>query len=415
MIEQQTELVPVTGDPTETNPENKDIYDGSVVPAQKIISGARKEFLRIRIQFAMMRIIFREYRNPFRCIKILRTLNKYRRKLFGARPINKIIQVDGKYYWNLYTPGFRTKTFDDFVLGEASRILPTNKTCNRFRNIFIAVTKRCPYHCQHCFEWDSLNGREKLTLSDINCIVRKFQEKGTSQVQFTGGEPMLRVNDILEVLKSAKAGTEFWVLTSGYNLTLENASKLKDAGLTGIVISLDHYSAVMHNNFRGSPKSFDWVQLGVRNTIASNLLTALSICVTKSFISDASLMEYAELAKKMGVSFIQIIEPRAVGHYNGKDVLLKIEEEKMLEEFYFKMNYDRKYKHYPVIVYPGLHQRTLGCFSSGNRNLYIDTDGDIHACPFCQAKTGSALTGNIDNAIEKLRAVGCHKFKNAEI
>jgi len=36
----------------------------------------------------------------------------------------------------------------------------------------------------------------------------------------------------------------------------------------------------------------------------------------------------------MGVSFIQILEPRAVGHYTGKDVMLDANHEKILEGFF---------------------------------------------------------------------------------
>jgi MoaA/NifB/PqqE/SkfB family radical SAM enzyme len=411
LIERPSELEMLNSVLPELNIAFDDANHGQV---QKVISGLRKEFIRLRVRFAIMQIIFREYRNPFKSFKISRTLLRYRKKFAGARPINKITKVDGKYYWALYSPGFRTKIFNDFILGEAARILPSNKSRNRFRNIFIAITKRCPFHCEHCFEWDSLNGMEKLTLSDIISIVSNFQDKGTSQFQLTGGEPMLRVNDILEILKAAKPGTEFWVLTSGYNFTKVNAEKLKKAGLTGVVISLDHYFPEMHNKFRGSAKSYDWAQLAVKNALASNLVTALSICVSKSFVSESNLLEYAELAKKMGVSFVQILEPRSVGHYSGKDVTLKPEHVRILEDFSFKMNYFKKYREYPIVIYHGFHQRKLGCFAAGNRNLYIDTDGDINACPFCRAKIGSAITGNIDYSIEKLQSAGCHEFKNAE-
>jgi MoaA/NifB/PqqE/SkfB family radical SAM enzyme len=122
-------------------------------------------------------------------------------------------------------------------------------------------------------------------------------------------------------------------------------------------------------------------------------------------------MTYADLAKSMGVSFIQILEPRAVGHYKDKDVSLSEEQEKILDEFYFKMNYDKKYIKYPIVSYPGCHQRKIGCFASGNRSLYIDTDGDLHACPFCQTKMGKALSDKLDESIERMRDHGCHQFK----
>ena len=39
---------------------------------------------------------------------------------------------------------------------------------------------------------------------------------------------MMKVNDLLEIIKSSKHGTDFWIFTSGYNLTMENAIKLSE-------------------------------------------------------------------------------------------------------------------------------------------------------------------------------------------
>ena len=94
---------------------------------------------------------------------------------------------------------------------------------NPLHMAFVAITKKCPLACEHCFEWDNLNKREKLSLSDLKKIVYSLQEKKIAQIHFSGGEPMLRVQDMLEVLQTAKPGTDFWVITSGYNFTAENA------------------------------------------------------------------------------------------------------------------------------------------------------------------------------------------------
>ena len=104
------------------------------------------------------------------------------------------------------------------------------------------------------------------------------------------------------------------------------------------------------------------------------------------------------------------MEPRAVGHYAGQDVSLSPEQIKILDDFYLRMNYDSKYKDYPLISYHGYYQRRQGCFASGDRSLYIDTDGDINACPFCQKKTGNVLDNDFDNSLAVLKSRGCHQF-----
>ena len=413
----KTELIPESEvrDDFISFPQNevaKPVRVGFYSFRQSIVSGIKFEFIQLRIRYSILKIIFLRYRNPKTIYTIMKKFHRLRQELLGPYRIRKVASVDGKYYWDLYAPGFGSPAFNNFFLGEAARIVPTRMKSNRFTNIFISVTKKCPLQCEHCFEWDSLNKKEKLNIGDLKKIALTFQNYGTSLIQLTGGEPLLRVDDLVDLIGSSQQKTDFWVLTSGYNLTLENAQKLKRAGLTGVVISLDHFDSNQHNQFRGYKDSFDWVKTAVKNSIATNLVTALSICVTRSFISDSNLMAYTNLAKKLGVAFIQLLEPRAVGHYNGVDVSLTREHERILEDFYLKMNYDKEYVGYPIITYHGYHQRQIGCFGSGDRNLYVDTDGDLHACPFCQSKMGNALSEDTDAFINNLQSVGCHSFKS---
>ena len=413
-----TDIMRTTPHTATALPNGLPLKSGSSIPRkgfypQKIISGFRKDLIEIMIRVGILKTVFKNYHSLKKTFLIMKTFRSIRRKVLGDHKITKVARVNGKYYWDLYAPGFGSRSFQYFFEGEAARIIPVNKKTNRFTNVFIAFTKKCPLRCEHCFEWDVLNARESLTVADIKNIVAKFQEKGTSQIHLTGGEPLMRVNDIIGILNSSQPHTEFWILSSGYNLTPENAMKLKQAGLTGMIISLDHFAAEKHNQFRGFAKAFEWALEAVKNSISAQLVTAVSLCVTKSFVTQSNLITYADFAKSLGVSFIQILEPKAVGHYKDKDVLLTREHEEILKKFYLQMNYEKKYSHYPIITYHGYHQRKIGCFGSGDRNLYVDTDGDIHACPFCQQKTGNVLSDDLSASIEKLQAAGCRDFQSA--
>ncbi len=375
------------------------------------ITGLSKTWIFWRIHLNLLWIAIRQYRNPIQVITVLKSLEQLRKKFLGDVQIKKMVKVNGKYYWDLYTPGWKSNVFYEFLKAELARISPASIKTNRFLNVFISITKKCPLRCEHCFEWNSLNTKDGLTLNDLKKIVARFQSKGVSQIQFTGGEPMLRVHDLVAVLESASKQTDFWVLTSGFNFTHANAAKLKEAGLTGVVISLDHFDPEHHNAFRGHSQSFEIVQAAVKNALAANLVVALSICVTRSFATESNLMKYAELAKSMHVPFIQLLEPKAVGHYQGLDVLLKAEHEQTLSNFYLKMNSDKKYITYPIVCYHGYYQRRLGCLAAGDRSLYVDADGDLHSCPFSPAKRESILVEDIDPPIHRLRETGCHSFK----
>ncbi|HRI79966.1 MAG TPA: radical SAM protein [Cyclobacteriaceae bacterium] len=378
----------------------------------KIISGFRKNIAEFKIRLSLAGLALQHYRNPMVILRVLMALDNLRKSLLGPKRIQKLVKVNNKYYWDLYMPGFPSRTFFANMEAEMKRVHFFKKRTNRFINVFISTTKKCALKCEHCFEWDVLNQREKLSLRDLRSLVRKFQTLGTSQIQLAGAEPLMRIKDIIALLEGVAEDSDFWILTSGFNLTRENAISLKKAGLMGVVVSLDHFDPAAHNQFRGHENSFSWAVEAVKNSLDAHLVTALSVCATREFVSELNLIRYMDFAKSIGVAFVQILEPKAAGHYAGKDVALSPVQEQLIERLMMKMNFESAYSEHPIIVYHGYHQRRVGCFAAGNRNLYVDTDGDMHACPFCQKKSGSALQDNIEDSIAHLQSRGCHSFNS---
>ena len=390
--------------------EPKSIEIQKKVQKQSLISGWRKELAQLSYRLTIISVAIKSYNNPWNWIYVPLALIKLRRKTIGQHRLYKLAYVDKRYYWGLFTPGWNGNSFKNFIASEMNHIVPVKQKVNRFISVIVAITKKCSLQCEHCYEWENINQKEALSAEQLKNIVTKIQERGVSQIHFSGGEPLLKIDLLVDILNSAEKVTDFWILTSGHQLTNQNAKKLKSAGLNGVMISLDHFDSEKHNAFRGFKDAYYWVENGVKNAINNQLVVALSLCVTKEFTTPENLITYAKLAKKMGVSFIQLLEPRAVGHYSGKEVSLSNNQIALLEQFYLEMNYTPKYKDYPLISYHGYYQRRQGCFAAGNRSFYVDTDGDINACPFCQAKTGNVLDPDFDNSIMKLQKSGCHQF-----
>ena len=279
--------------------------------------------------------------------------------------------------------------------------------------IVFGITKKCGYQCEHCFEWDALNKPETLSRENLLSTIHSFENFNITQVQLSGGEPLNRLDDIIYLLKNIKKETKVWLYTSGYHLTEERATLLKRHGLTGIIVSLDHWIPELHNKFRGMKNAFEWAEKAVANARKKNLVVCLSLCATKEFISKNNLSRYAELAKSWGISFIQVLEPRAVGHYAEKDVHLSESQIAALEDFYITYNYNKDYVNYPSILYHGFYSRRIGCAGGGKYFLYVDTDGDVHNCTFCRHKLFSALHDPIEENLNNMLNTGCSAFINS--
>lgn len=352
---------------------------------------------------------FGSYFDGLRVIQQIKT--KYE-AIFGEQLLSKIAKVDGKYYWRLGTPGFPSRASYRMHINETRRFGVTDKSLG-LRTLFIAVTKRCPLRCEHCFESEQLNQPDTLRTEDIIALVHKYQDYGTTQIMFSGGEPMLRIQDIYRVLEQARPATDFWVITSGLGLNQERALRLKAKGLTGVMVSLDHYLPEEHNRFRGFAEAWNNAISAVLHAKAAGLVTTLSLCATKAFISRPNLTAYMELAKKLGVAFVQFIEPAAVGGYRGQDVSLQTEHYELLEEVYLQYNSAPAFHDYPIINYLGYFQRRVGCFGGGDRFFYVDTDGYAHLCPFCSGKISNALEFPPEDTIHLLSQFSCHDFSEA--
>ncbi|HEX8505116.1 MAG TPA: radical SAM protein [Hymenobacter sp.] len=361
------------------------------------------------------RLLWRFMRTPARLKLAAARINDLKRAYYGDLAVRKVACVAGRYYREYQTPGWPSAAYDAYVATTVNRLVPFRTDTDTLNLVFLAITKKCPLACEHCFEWDALNQKEVLTRAQIQEMVARFQARHVTQIFFSGGEPMLRLNDLVAVVDMARPGTDFWVFTSGFHFTRENAARLKQAGFTGVVISLDHHEPARHNAFRGSPDAYKNAVQAAAFAQEAGLVVNLSLCATQEFTTEANLLAYARLARQLGVTFVQILEPRAVGHYAGQQVDLSPAQIALLEDFYLKLNYGDDYLDWPLVHYYGYHQRRMGCGGAADRFLYVDTDGDLHACPFCQKKSGSALCGSLDDALAGLKAGGCHPFNAASM
>lgn len=365
------------------------------------------------IRLKVLLISLTHLRSLAKSRRALLYLDSLSKKYAGALPSTKGFRANGRYFMYNHVPGFPSKAFNTFHREELNLIEPFSEQSKKLRSVVLSITKKCPLSCEHCYEIELLNKKEVLSIENLKTIVLQLQQEGVTQIYLSGGEPLARFNDLLEILSTAQEGTDFWLITSGTQLSPERACQLKQTGrLTGVSISLDHFLREQHNAFRKRTYSYDDALAAAKNCREAGLAVGLAVCTTRSFTSWKNLMCYAELAKKVGAHFIQLQEPFAVGGYSNKDVLLRPEEVRVLDSFYKELNHNKKYKDFPMVVFHGYHQRRIGCFGGGNRYLYIDSDGFIHSCPYCRNKAANLLENTLSECIQSLESKGCVNFSS---
>ena len=381
-------------------------------PAPLIVRGPRRTIAAARVTARVAWLALRAYRDPIRAARAVGGLFATMRALVSTDPARRSLWTSGKcvawrgrYFWDLYAPGFPSPAFDHTVEWELDRIDAIGRPAG-VQTAIIAVTRRCSLACEHCLEGDALNQPETLSADDLRDIVRRVQEGGAAQIFFSGGEPLQRFGDLLAVSAQASATADVWILTSGRGLTAGRAQRLAGAGVTGVALSLDHWNPEAHDRFRGTPGLFEAVRLAAARARAAGLLVTLSLCPTRSFVTADNLRRYGDTARSLGASFIQILEPKPIGRYGGLDVTLEPAEQRLLEAFCDRLNTDAAAADLPAVRYQDWSARTFGC-SGGHRYVYIDADGGMHACPFCRAPGVRVLDRDFHTALGQLRRAAC--------
>lgn len=65
---------------------------------------------------------------------------------------------------------------------------------------------------------------------------------------------------------------------------------------------------------------------------------------------------------------------------------------------------------YNIVAYPDFQFRKLGCMGGGNRVLYINSYGEVNACPFCQNNKTNIKSDSIENILKELSKTKCENF-----
>lgn len=376
----------------------------------EFITGYRAELIRLRLLLNIASIASSYYRNPVRGLKALADIKAKRQSFQGLQKIRKYIRSGKRYFFSDNIPGWPSLAFDGFATTEVMRASGRNCIRIPLSTVFFSITSKCPLRCPHCYELENLSHTETLTADELQIILEKIKEYGTYHFQLCGGEPLERHDDLLMLIRQACNGADVWINTSGFGLTPETARSLKEAGLTGAEISLDHWNEEEHNHFRKHPKAFFWAREAAKNCNEAGILTSLSLCATNRFVSRDNLNKYIDLAISWGIGIIRILEPRDTGKFRGKETFLLPEQISLLEEYYKEASSTDKPRQFPIITYPAYHSRKIGCTGGGNRYLYIDPKGNILACPFCRRQAGNAVTDSFEDAVDALKTTGCQKY-----
>lgn len=165
------------------------------------------------------------------------------------------------------------------------------------------LTLACNLCCRHCGSSASQPRADELTLEESLAICDQFPELLVQEVNFTGGEPLLRPDWDQIVLRLSKNGIMTKMLTNGLILKPDILAQMKDVGVVGVGISLDGLNTT-HDHIRGCKGLFQRVLNGVDLVLKAGF--QLTIITTVNAFNLKELPTIFEMLQSLGVHRWQV-------------------------------------------------------------------------------------------------------------
>lgn len=334
--------------------------------------------------------------SPFRSGRLLKGAALMLWTFRHFRPIQK----DGNWKVQLYYPAWPTPAFFHALDAKFLKAKPGPAT------VVMSMTKACRYKCPHCYQ--RRDAGSDLPEDKLIETTHKMREAGVAMFNVEGGEPMLRFDRLIRLLKSLDTRSEVWVNITGDQYDLDHAIEMRKAGAYGVMISLHSASKQAHDAFCGVDGAFENAQRAVTFSRAAGLMVALNSMVAEAELRKSGLDDLMELALQWQCDFVQLIHPKAAGQWIGnktgmqKDPALLRELEIACEKY----NGDTK-RNWPCLSAQVYEERAaaLGCTAGGIDRFYVNAAGEVQACEFLNLSFGNVSTESFEVIFARMREV----------
>lgn len=278
-------------------------------------------------------------------------------------------------------PGVRRAFFENFLFNaslKGSAIqheVSEREGCNVPWAILLDPTSACNMHCTGC--WAAEYGNKlNLSLETIDSIIRQRKEMGTYMYIYTGGEPLVRKEDLMKICEM-HPDCAFLAFTNGSLIDEEFCNEMLRVKNFVPAISLEGFEEA--NDGRRGEGVYQKVQNAMKLLKEHKLPFGISTCYTSKNVEDVSSEKYFDLMIDSGALFVWFFHYMPVGNDAAVELLPSPEQRELI---FNKIREYRKCKPIFSMDFQNDAQYVHGCIAGGRNYLHINAKGDVEPCVF---------------------------------
>ncbi len=277
--------------------------------------------------------------------------------------------------------------------------------------VALNLTRRCNLNCAHCYldAGTRENGDQtELSTAEVEALLDDIAAlSDETMIVLTGGEPLLRPDIETIAQYGASLGLMMVVGTNGTPLDDKRVTRLSQAGISGVGISLESLKPIYHDGFRGRPGAWEKTMNAIDACRRGGMLFQIHFSVTDDNADELeSMIDFAREAGAMVLNvFFLVCTGRGervtnISVETYENVMRRVtraayEEDGLMVRAkcapHFKRMAIELDPNWPITAAHGYEAG--GCLA-GTRYCRVTPDGEVTPCPYMETVVGSVRERN---------------------
>jgi len=247
--------------------------------------------------------------------------------------------------------------------------------CNIPWAILMDPTSACNINCIGC--WAAQYGnKNNLSFETMDSIIQQGKELGTHFYIFSGGEPLVRKNDLIQLCEKHE-DCYFLSFTNGTLVDEEFCKKLVDVGNFALAFSIE--GDEKSTDMRRGQGTYRKVIESMERMRAHKLLFGYSTCYHRHNTESVGSDEFVDDMIEKGCRFAWNFTYMPIGKDAVTDLIATPDQRAYM---YHRVREIRKTKPIFAMDFWNDGEYTQGCIAGGRQYLHINAAGDVEPCAF---------------------------------
>ncbi|WP_370575229.1 radical SAM protein [Methanomethylovorans sp.] len=244
------------------------------------------------------------------------------------------------------------------------------------RDLLIDPTSDCNLKCKGCWSQDYKNGHN-ISYEKLDDLLDQAEELGIMECLMTGGEPLLRKDDIVKLCRKHSKMT-FAAFTNATLIDEKLADEMAELGNLNVFISIE--GTREETDFRRGAGVYDKAIRAMDILRSRGIAFAFSACYHSKNYKTIASDEFLDHMREKGAWFGWLFQYIPVGSDADLSLVCTAEQRAYVQE----RIRDYCIKHdYVIIDFWNNGHLSFGCIGAGVGFAHINAKGDVEPCAFC--------------------------------